>query len=177
MMKGETRKKEFKSFDYKQVVVREKWLSFCIDGYESLGWFPDENTPVKEERGQCLIQLKRDRKIANKMELSRLEHNFDACLAELEELERSKTTVPIILTLTCGLIGTAFMAGSVFAVTARPPVIWLCVLLAVPGFLGWILPYFVYRRGVAKRIEKITPYIEAKHDEMEEICRKGYSLL
>ncbi len=69
------------------------------------------------------------------------------------------------------------MAGSVFAVTAEPPIIWLCVLLAIPGFLGWILPYFIYRRGVKKRIEKVAPYIEAKYEEIDEICRKGYSLL
>lgn len=170
-------KNDYKSFEYKQIAVPEKELSFCIDCYRNLGWFPDENTPVRNERGQSLIQLKRDRRIANKVELSRLEHNFDACLAELEKLENSKTTIPTIHTLTCGLAGTAFMAGSVFAVTAEPPIIWLCVLLAIPGFLGWILPYFIYRRGVKKRIEKVAPYIGAKYEEIDEICRKGYSLL
>ncbi len=176
-MKSEDAGKDYKSYDYKQVVVRERQLSFYIDCYRNLGWFPDENTPVRNEHGQSMIQLKRDRRIANKMELSRLEHNFDACLSELEELERSKTAIPTALTITCGFIGTVFMAGSVFAVTAEPPVIWLCVLLAIPGFLGWILPFFIYRRGVARRTEKITPFIEAKHDEIDEICRKGYSLL
>ena len=106
-----------------------------------------------------------------------MEHNFDACLAELEKLEFSKTTMPLVGTLTCGLAGTAFMAGSVFAVTAQPPIIWLCVLLAIPGFLGWIFPYFIYHKGIAMRIKKITPYINAKYDEIDEICRKGYSLL
>lgn len=176
-MKSDSGEKDFKSYDYKQVTAREQQLSFFIDCYKNLGWFPDENTPVKSERGQCLIRLKRDRRIANKMELTRLERNFDACMAELEELERSKTSLPTALALGCGLLGTVFMAGSVFAVTAEPPIIWLCVLLAVPGFAGWILPYFLYQKAAAMRREKIAPFIDAKHDEIDEICRKGYSLL
>lgn len=176
-MEHDTKKSDYRSYEYKQVVVRDGQVSFCMDCYRNLGWFPDENTPVKKEHGQNLIQLKRDRRIANKMELSRLEHNFDACLAELEKLEQSKTRIPAIHTMTCGMIGTACMAGSVFAVTAEPPVIWLCVLLAIPGFLGWILPCFIYRRGMAKREEIIAPFVEAKYEEIDEICRKGYSLL
>ena len=43
-----------------------------------------------------------------------------------------------------------------------------CILLAVPGFLGWILPHFLYRRIAGKRTEKITPLMEAKYDEIYE---------
>ncbi len=52
-----------------------------------------------------------------------------------------------------------------------------CILLAVPGFLGWILPHFLYRRIAGKRTEKITPLMEAKYDEIYEICEKGNKLL
>ena len=43
------------------------------------------------------------------------------------------------------------MAGATFAVTAQPPQILLCIILAIPGFLGWILPYFLYKAGVRKQ--------------------------
>ena len=69
------------------------------------------------------------------------------------------------------------MAGSTFAVTADPPQILLCIILAIPGFLGWILPCFLYKRGVRKQTEKITPLIEEKYDEIYEICEKGNKLL
>ena len=55
--------------------------------------------------------------------------------------------------------------------------ILLCILLAVPGFLGWALPYFLYNAGVRRQTEKITPLIEEKYDEIYEICRKGNKLL
>jgi len=167
----------YKSFDYKQMAVKEEHLSYCIDCYKSFGWTLDENRPMRTEREQCLIWLKRDKQIANKMELTRLERNFEACAAELTELERGKYLRPTIQATICGLIGTVFLAGSVFAVTAQPPIIWLCALLAVPGFAGWILPLFLYRRGVAKRTAQLTPFLERKREEMDELCRKGYGLL
>ena len=53
----------------------------------------------------------------------------------------------------------------------------LCILLAVPGFLGWILPYFLYRRIAAGQARKLQPVIEAKEEEIYAICEKGHSLL
>ena len=74
-------------------------------------------------------------------------------------------------------IGTAFIACSTFAVTADPPKILLCIIFAIPGFLGWILPYFLYKKIVRNQTEKLTPMIEAKYDEIYEICEKGNKLL
>lgn len=79
--------------------------------------------------------------------------------------------------LIVAIIGTAFMAGSTFAVTAQPPYIILSVILAVPGFIGWIIPYFLYRKLAGKQTEKIVPLIEQKYDEIYEICEKGNKLL
>ena len=69
------------------------------------------------------------------------------------------------------------MAGSVFAVTAEPPVIWLMILLALPGFAGWILPCFLYRKLVQKKSAEVNPLIEQKYDEIYTICEKGNNLI
>ena len=61
--------------------------------------------------------------------------------------------------------------------TAEPPHVVLCTILAIPGFLGWISPYFLYKRGVRRQTEKIAPPIEDKYDEIYEICEKGSKLL
>ena len=92
-------------------------------------------------------------------------------------MEKSKTFAASIWALVVGIIGTAFMAGATFAVTHEPPLIPLCILLAVPGFLGWILPYFLYRRIAARQAKKLQPVIEAKEEEIYAICEKGHSLL
>lgn len=90
---------------------------------------------------------------------------------------KAKTASVTMYAIILGVIGTAFMAGSVFAVTAQPPCYILCILLAVPGFLGWIFPHFLYKKIAGKQTEKITPLIEAKCGEICEICGKGNKLL
>ena len=167
----------FIAFEYKELHVGEEQAGFYLDCYENFGWQQDENFPPQRAGGQVTLKLKRNRKIVNKVELTRLQRHFEADLEEIRSLEKSKTTRAMITALTIGILGTAFMAGSVFAVTAAPPMIWLCILLAVPAFAGWILPYFVYKKMVERRTGEVTPYIEAKYDEIYEICEKGHSLL
>ena len=175
--------KSFVSYEYKEISVDSDKLSFMMDGYEAFGWEVDENvnsaatTPHMPVQGKTVLYLKRNRKIINKMELTRLQRNFEACVKEIEALEKAKTSKATMAALIIGLIGTAFMAGSVFAVTAQPPMIFLSIVCAIPAFIGWILPYFVYKKMVKKETERLTVLIEKKYDEIYEICEKGNKLL
>lgn len=186
-MTGESRR-GFTAYEYKEVLADAGQVSFLIDSYENFGWEPDENVmpgtlekyPERAGRGghgKTVLRLKRDRRIVNKTELTRLQRNFEACAEQIGRLEKTKTSRPAVMALTVGIIGTAFMAGSTFAVTAQPPMILLCIVLAIPGFLGWILPWFVYKKLLARQTEKITPLIEEKYDEIDAICEKGNKLL
>ena len=142
-----------------------------LDCYESFGWQQDENFPLQETKDTVNIRLKRDRKLVNKTELTRLQRNFESSMEEIDALEHSKTTAATIWTLCVAL------AGSVFAVTADPPRIALCILLAIPGFAGWIAPYFVYRIVRDKKTRQVNPFIEEKTEEIYAMCEKGQSLL
>ena len=169
--------KDFVGYEYKEIIAPTDRISLYIDCYENFGWQIDENIPTASGMHHTTLRMKRDRKIINKMELTRLQRHFEACAKEIEALEKSKTSVASIWAFIVGFIGTAFRAGSTFAVTHEPPMILLCILLAVPGFIGWALPYFLYRHIVVKQTKKIQPMIEAKQDEIYDICEKGHSLL
>lgn len=179
-----TKKKEFVGYEYKEVITDKSRVSFLLDGYENFGWeldgnmieVPGENRNSMKQNN-VILRLKRNRKIINKMELTRLQRNFESCVREIDMLEKSKTSAATIYALIIAVIGTAFMAGATFAVTTQPPYVILCILLAIPGFIGWILPYFVYKKVLGKQIEKVTPLIEEKYDEIYEICEKGNRLL
>lgn len=162
-------------YEYKEIKASGERASLLIDGYLSFGWIENENNRADGEKD--MIRLKRDRKIMNKAELTRLQRHFEACVNEIDELEKSKDSMAIMVSIMIGIIGCAFMAGSVFAVTHVPPMIVLCIALAIPGFLGWILPILIYKYMVKKRTEKIIPMIEQKYDEIHEICEKGSRLL
>lgn len=170
-------KPDFVAYDYKQITVERENVSMYLDCYENFGWTVDKNHSVTEGMNQTTIYLKRDRHIANKTELTRLQRHFEACANEIQALNRSKAYVATMWALIVGILGTAFMAGSVFAVTHDPPMLLLCILLAIPAFLGWILPYFLYKKMFQKRSQKVETLIAAKQDEIYEICEKGYSLL
>ena len=180
--------KDYIGYEYKSVTVYEDKVSLYLDAYENFGWIPDDSPssrlhvglvtlPKIQLGGMVTLKLKRDRKIVNKAELTRLQQHFEACMDEIASLENSKTRNATINSLIVALIGTAFIAGSVFAVTNEPPLILLCVLLGIPGIIGWALPYHLYKMFLRKRAATIEPLIEQKYDDIHDICEKGNSLI
>ncbi|MGN0415400.1 MAG: hypothetical protein ACI4FX_07905 [Agathobacter sp.] len=109
------------------------------------------------------------------MNIKRLQ--FEACAQDLNKLQKAKSSTATIAALAVGIMGTVFMAGATFAIVHEPPIVWLCVLLAIPGFVGWILPYFIYRRIVKMQTEKLQPLMDEKMEEIYQVCGKGHSLL
>lgn len=139
------RENNFVGYEYQNVNVKRSMVSIYADGYKNFGW---ELEGTAEEPGKLAMdtvtmKFKRNRKIANKVELTRLQRNFDACVSEIVSLEAAKHLKASAVASAIGIIGTAFMAGSVFAVTSGK--IIACIVLAVPAFIGWILPYFLFK--------------------------------
>lgn len=177
------------SYEYQGFTVPKELSSLCRDSYPCFGWEFDQNRVVEEQNESMIasqipskkksitLYFRRNRAINNKTELTRLQRNFDSCIRELVALEREKTTQATIVALTVSVLGTAFMAGSTFAIIANPPMVWLMILLAIPGILGWISPYFLYRTLVRKKTSQIEPLIEKKYDEIYQVCEQGNRLL
>lgn len=168
-------KNEFVGYEYKDVTVKQAMASVYADGYENFGWTMEGSLSPIAKVDSVTMKFKRNRKIRNKSELTRLQRQFDACVSDIRSLEFSKYAKASFVAYAIGLIGTVFMAGSVFAVTSE--MITLCVVLAIPAFLGWILPYLCYRSISKKKTEVVMPLIDKKYDEIYEICEKASGLL
>lgn len=173
----EQNKNTYIGYEYKEVAVKPEYSSFYSDCYQNFGWQVEGNPVYTRGEKMLLLRLKRDRKITNKTELTRLQRHFEACASEIETMERHKTSQPLTLAICVGLVGTVFMAGATFAVTHDPPLIRGMILLAIPGLLGWIMPYFLYQNRRAAQTKKIQPLIEHKQENIYEICEKGHALL
>ncbi|SHH02060.1 hypothetical protein SAMN02745245_00360 [Anaerosphaera aminiphila DSM 21120] len=165
----------FVGYEYRDITVDRDMESVYVDGYKNFGWMLDKTSTPHGGLNNITLKFKRDRKILNKMELTRLQRQFDTCVNEVSSMERTKATNASIVALVVGLIGTAFMAGSTFAVIASN--IILCIILAIPGFMGWILPYFLYKSTYAKKTAEVTPLIDNKYDEIYEVCERANRLL
>jgi len=177
--------RNFIGYEYRDITVDRDLESLYADGYQNFGWVLDGAagplTWVPKTRvpktwfSSVTMRFKRDRKIRNKAELTRLQRQFDACVNEIKSMEKSKSASATIAACSVGLIGTAFLAGATFAYLGG--LIVLCIILAIPGFIGWIIPYFLYNLTYAKKSAKVAPLIENKHDEIYEVCERANSLL
>lgn len=165
----------FIGYEYKDVTVSRYMASVVADGYENFGYLLEGTSFPIQRYGAITLKLKRDRKIRNKTELTRLQRQFDACVAEVETLERSKTIGASAAAYIIGVVGTAFMAGSVFAYLGG--MVPLCIILAIPAFAGWVFPYLMFTSMHKKKNEKVTPLIDKKYDEIYEVCEKARSMI
>ena len=165
----------FVGYEYKEFTVKRNMESVYADGYTNFGWKLESTSFPIKSLGSIAMKFKRDRKIRNKAELTRLQRQFEACAAEIEQLEFSKTVGASTFAYIIGVIGTALMAGSVFTYTSGT--LLLSVILAIPGFVGWIIPYFCYLTIYKKKSNQVAPLIDQKYDEIYEVCEKANSLL
>jgi len=165
----------FVGYEYKSVTVKRDMTNLYTDCFPSFGWTLESKAPALDWVTSVTLKYRRDRKIVNKMELTRLQRQFESQASEINKLETSKTVGASAVAYVIGILGTAFMAGSVFAVTSG--MIPLCIILAVPAFIGWIIPYFCYRCMSAKKAEQVTPLIEQQYDAIYETCEKASALL
>jgi len=172
---SETMNHDFVGYEYKDIIVTRDKENLYADGYQNFGWKLDGAKNPIIGLYSAAMTFKRDRKIRNKAELTRLQRQFDACVSEITNMEKSKTSRASIIAFSIGLLGTAFLAGATFAFLSG--MIPLCVVLAIPGFVGWVLPYFCYNNAFSKRCVEIAPLIENKYDEIYEICEKANGLL
>lgn len=164
----------FVGFEYMEVPAKRSMESMYVDSYQNFGW-EYEGTSAQENNDHVTMKFKRDRKIRNKAELSRLQRQFESYAHEIEALERSRTTTATIAAFSIGLVGTALLGCSMFSyLNGMLP---LMVVLAIPGFLGWIIPYFCYQKLCRNRERQIAPLIDQKNDEIYAVCEQGCRLL
>ena len=175
---NETIKKSdnFIGYEYKEITVDRDMEGVYADAYPNFGWKLESGAASIFGLSAVNLKFKRDRKIRNKAELTRLQRQFESNVNEIERLEQSKTTTAFTTAMTVGLIGTAFLAGAVFAFIYAE-MIPLMILLSIPGFIGWALPYQLYKKIQANRTKKILPLIEKQYDTIYEVCEKAHSLL
>jgi hypothetical protein len=167
--------KNFIGYEYKDVPVSRSMQTEYTDGYLNFGWTLEAVSPSVQRYSVVVLKFKRDRKIRNKMELTRLQRQFDSCVSEIKRLEQSKVIVASAVAYLIGLVGTALMAGAVFSRLGG--MLALSIILAVPAFIGWIIPYFCFTAIQTKKTAEIDPLIDQKYDELYEVCEKAHSLL
>lgn len=162
-------------YEYKDVIVSRALEPVYTDGYENFGWTLEGTGVPVGKPNAITMKFKRDRRIRNMAELTRLQRQFDACAGEVVSLERAKVSVAATVAYIIGIAGSALLAGSVFAyLSGMMP---LMIILGIVGLGGWVASYFVYAQLVKKKTAQVTPLIDAKYDEIYGVCERANGLL
>ena len=196
---------EFTGYEYKTIDVRKEMEQLWADSYASYGWELTKKEPaiVKHVWGPLRVMMaplallpgtpfskmiidhesdrntsltfRRNKQIGNKAELIRLQHQFEIKAKEIDYLETSKKSGAAAIVYTVGLAGTVWMGFATFAYLAGN--VPACVIFAVPGILGWVLPAFIYKGARNRKTGKVNPMIEQHYDAINKLNEQGYGFI
>lgn len=164
---------DYVAFEYTTIATRECLVDIYVDNMPCFGWqIVEKNNGIDG----VTLKFKRNREIERKQELNSLQRKFELEVATIKDLEMQKTRGARVVALTVGIIGTAFMAGSVFCVTASVPLVVPCIILGAVGAIGWALPYFLYKSIKCKMTVKNSSKIDKRYDNVCETCKSAKGL-
>ena len=171
---GATTPNNFVAYEYKTIVANRKLASVYADCYPRFGWQLEDNT-FSNHSNRVSLTFKRNRQLKNKPEINKMQRQFEDGIQSITYLEETKNSKAGIVAITIGLIGTAFLAGATFSFLAG--LIVACIVLAVPGFIGWGMSYAVYKKMSRARASEIVTQIDQEYDSIYAACEKANALL
>lgn len=179
--------RDYRSWEYLEVVTDRRHMAFYMDGYESFGWQQDETMPPKvpdirqgtanPEQDRVVLYLKRSRKLVSRTELTRLQRQFEADATEIKRMKEEAHNTALAASLALGLAGCGFAAGAALAVSSEVVSWQIHVVMTILAFACWLGAWLVNGRIQAIRDRKTRPFIEQKYREIEAVCEKGRALL
>lgn len=153
---------DFVAYEYTTVRVPRDLESVYRDSYRNFGWVVEGYDGGLPHTSTVAIKLKRNRRIKNRAMVLELQRTGENALTAIATLTRSITTTAVTAALSVGIVGSAFLAGSVFAIEAD---LWpLSIALGVVGLIGWLAGYLTHGRVKANRSAKVNPLIDQQYE-------------
>lgn len=178
--KGEKYMKErkFVIYEYRTRTVRTKDRAKETDCAEAFGWEEAETEPSIGDN--CVITFRRDRKIAHKAELTRLEKRADEARATLRALEKSKTRFANAFSWIFGVVAVLVAGGGMSLVMTTEGGVKAMIagiILGVVGIAMCCVNYPIYNRIVLKKTREVSPAIDSGEEALANILEQGDELL
>lgn len=166
--------KEVTSYDYKTIRVRRQMEAVVTDAYEALGWELVGSSVSQGGIYHVNLSFKRDRKVANKTDLLKLQEKVDSTIINIEVLMGKKRWAGMSAGITTGIIGTLTLGGGMAMVLELGvnTAAWMIggIGLGVVGigicFLGWLIG----SRVKQKKGNKIIPMVDQEYNKLADLC-------
>lgn len=177
-------KEEYIAYEYLSINVKDDLEPMYIDCYENFGWIPINNNGKKDyyinsnpRQNLVNIKFKRNRKIKNKEKLDSLQKKCEEAFKVASKLEKEPNSKGTMYSLIVSFIATVFLTISTFAVTGEKVIWFPAILCGAIGIVGWIIPYFVYKKVKEKRESENKTKIEEQYNIIYSACEQARSIL
>ncbi|HEY0188518.1 MAG TPA: hypothetical protein VGC67_13590 [Cellulomonas sp.] len=170
-----TQAPDFIAYEYTTVQTSRDLESLYRDTYVGFGWIVEGYGSSIPGAPGVTLKLKRDRHIHNRAAVVALQRRAEQALAEIARLERSKSVVATGTSITIGIVGSAFLAGSVFSLDAGATI--ASIALGAVGLIAWVAGYVAHGRVRARQIARLTGPIDAQYDIVYQAGEEAARLL
>ena len=166
------------SYDYKTIKVKRSIETLVCDTYENLGWEMTNTSSVEGSIFYVNLSFKRDRKIANKTELLKLQEKADSVIASIEALQNKQKNSGLAEAVTTGTIGALTFGGGMSMCLTLSGVGFMIggIALGVVGAGICALAYPLFKKLNKKKSSNIQPILESEFDKLADICEQAANL-
>ncbi len=165
------------TYEYASIRAERDLEPLYRDTYAGFGWSIEGYGPALPSTAFVTLKLKRPRHLRNRPQVVELQRKAEHALAEIARLEKTKTTSAFATSMAVGIVGCAFLAGSVFAISGGHDDWGLSIPLGAIGLLAWLAGYLTFGRVRARRTAAATPLIDHQYDVVYEACEQAAHLL
>ena len=172
------KEKDFVAYEYATKKVNAKDKVKAVDLYESFGW---EVTGVSPARslGSVTLTLRRDRKIAHRQELNRLQREAEELSEVGANLEKSKTFGASVFAYIFGCVAALVLGGGMSLVMTVGGLTATIggIALGVAGIVMCAINYPIYAKIADKKTREVLPLIDDNDEKFAVTLEKGNELM
>jgi len=168
--------REVITYDYKTITVKRQMETMAADAYENLGWEFIGSSLAGGSIFNVNLSFKRDRKIADKQKLLKLQERIDNTLQHAEALLGKKRTAGMIPALTVGIAGALIFGGGMSMVLTLIETVGFViggVALGIAGLGVALLAWPIYKKVRKTTLAKIEPILEDEFNRLADICEEA----
>lgn len=168
------------TYDYKTIKVKREYETIVCDAYENLGWELTNTSASENSLFYINLSFKRNRKIENKMELTKLQEKVDNILANIENLQTKKKNAGVVEGISTGVVGALIFGGGMSMSMLNTASVGLLVggiAIGIVGIAVGLLGWLVFKKINKKKNTKIQPILESEFDKLADVCEQAYGLI
>lgn len=168
----------FTAREYATVRIPARHEQLHRDTYRAFGW------TVEAWRGPAasfvpatstsILKLTRDRALRGRQALGEFQRQAEGALLRIDALERSRSVRATLVAVILGLVGAAFLAGSVLLLDSGPSIV--AVGLGINGLGLWALAWPASRLTAARRAKRVAPLLDREYDTVYDACERASAL-